>query len=82
MKHRNRIALSRSDRLFTVVNTLFLTFVLAVIAYPLLIIVSNSFSDAQAVMAGKVWLLPVGFNLNGYAAVFRNAVSYTHLDVS
>ena len=72
MKHRNRIALSRSDQIFTVVNTLFLTFVLVVIAYPLLIIVSSSFSDAQAVMAGKVWFLPVGFNLNGYAAVFRN----------
>lgn len=45
---------------------------LVVVAYPLLIIVSSSFSDAQAVMAGKVWFLPVGFNLNGYAAVFRN----------
>ncbi|MEA4889860.1 MAG: carbohydrate ABC transporter permease [Clostridiaceae bacterium] len=49
----------------------FLTLILIVIAYPLIIVVSNSFSDPQAVIAGKIWLLPVGFNLNGYRAVFK-----------
>jgi len=40
-------------------------------AYPLLIVVSTSFSSAAAVTSGRVWLLPVEFSLEGYKAVFR-----------
>src|SRR6185312_15260893 len=48
----------------------FLTVVLVSIAYPLIFIVSSSFSSYQAVRANQVWLWPVGFSLDGYRAVF------------
>lgn len=38
--------------------------------YPLIYIVSSSFSSADAVTAGEVWLWPVDFSLEGYKAVF------------
>jgi multiple sugar transport system permease protein/putative aldouronate transport system permease protein len=34
--------------------------------------VSASFSDPAAVIGGKMWLWPVGFNADGYAAVFEH----------
>lgn len=60
------------DRLFLLGIYLFLTAVLIVVLFPLIFIVSSSFSSPQAVVSGKVWLLPVDFTLEGYKAVFRN----------
>lgn len=60
------------DKLFSVIVYAFLTLILAVIAFPLIYLVSASFSDPQAVIAGKVWLLPVDFTLRGYAAIFND----------
>ncbi|MCK9253306.1 MAG: carbohydrate ABC transporter permease [Clostridiales bacterium] len=71
MPRAMKIKMSRSDRIFTNVNYLFLTVVLVVIFYPLIIVVSSSFSEPQAVISGKVWLFPVGLNFKGYQAVFR-----------
>ena len=62
---------AREDRLFYVldVGLLGLTFLLVV--YPLIYVVSSSFSDALEVVAGRVWLLPVKPSLEGYKAVFE-----------
>lgn len=77
---------TRSDVVFDTVNTLLLSGFLMVLLYPLLYIVSSSFSDAGAVAAGKVWLWPVDFSLAGYETVFhyntiwigyRNSILYT-----
>ena len=70
--HR-RIRESRGDRIFLGFVFAFLTFVLATIIYPLIFIVSSSFSSGQAVGAGKVWLLPVEPTLLGYEAVFKHS---------
>ncbi|KIL41064.1 sugar ABC transporter permease [Gordoniibacillus kamchatkensis] len=64
---------SAADRLFIAAVYLFLTVVLCVILFPLLYILSASFSSPAAVTSGKVWLWPVDFSLEGYKAVFRNA---------
>lgn len=61
-----------ADRLFTILNNTFLLLSLVVVLYPLMYIVSCSFSEPQAVMAKKVWLLPVNFDLISYKAVFTN----------
>ena len=53
------------------VNTLMFIFLL-IMAYPLIYVVSCSFSDPDAVNAGKVILWPVGFTLKGYEKVFEN----------
>lgn len=61
-----------SNHLFDIVNYTVVTLFLLSVTLPLIYIVSASFSDAQAVTSGRVYLLPVGFNLEGYKAVFRN----------
>lgn len=64
--------LSKTDKTFylLVYGGLFLLFFL--ILYPLVYIVSASFSSAQAVVRGQVWLYPVDPSLEGYKAVFQN----------
>lgn len=42
------------------------------VLYPVIYIVSASFSDPNAVTAGKVWLYPVNFSLRGYQVTFQN----------
>ena len=53
-----KVKLSRGDKAFMVLIYLFLIFMLVVVLYPLIFVVSASFSDARMVTAGKVWLLP------------------------
>jgi multiple sugar transport system permease protein/putative aldouronate transport system permease protein len=68
---RRSIRLSRGDRVYSAVNHLFLAFALLIVLYPLVYIISSSFSDAQEVLTGRVWLLPINPNLDGYKAVFE-----------
>lgn len=69
---KNTIKESKGDRIFLVVNTFFLSIVMLVILYPLIFIVSSSFSSTAAVTSGRVWLFPVEPSLAGYKAIFRN----------
>ncbi len=69
---RRAIRESRGDQLFTVVNYLILAIILLLVLYPLIYIVSASFSDARAVTSGRVWLWPVDPSLAGYEAIFKN----------
>ena len=61
------------DRIFTITNYLVLTIILVIVLLPLIFIVSSSFSSPQAVMAGRVRLLPVDFSLEGYRVVFEHS---------
>lgn len=65
------------DRIFTWVNNSLLFIVLIVLLYPLIYIFSSSFSSTDAVIAGKVRLLPVDFSLEGYEAVFKSKSIWT-----
>ena len=67
-----RIRDSFGDRVFIFFVYLFLVLVLLVVLYPVIYIVSASFSDPNAVTAGKVWLYPVDFSLRGYQVTFQN----------
>ena len=67
--------MSMPDKIFTIFNYTILTLVLIVIAYPLIFVVSASFSDPQAVIRGDVLLLPVNPTLRGYEAVFKNGMN-------
>ena len=62
---------SRGDRVFGFVNAILLVIGLCVTLYPLLFVVSASFSDPRAVGAGKLVLLPVNPSLSGYQYVFQ-----------
>jgi putative aldouronate transport system permease protein len=63
---------SKSDLIFSCVNYAVLSLFMIVILYPLIYVVSASFSSPYAVISGKVWLWPVDITLDGYKAVFKN----------
>ena len=46
--------------------------ILCLVLYPLLFVVSASFSDPVNVIEGRVWLLPQGLTLEPYKLVFEN----------
>lgn len=69
---RRAVKESPGDRVFTVINYVILVIVLLLVLYPLVYIVSASFSNARAVTSGRVWLWPVEPSLAGYVAIFKN----------
>lgn len=68
---------TKADRIFKFLIMIFLALFCLVIIYPIIWIVSSSFSDAYAVMAGKVFLLPVDFTTRMYKLVFANNEIWT-----
>ena len=64
--------MKQGDRLFKIINTLFLILIVAVVLYPLYFVVIASVSEPRLVTAGKVFAVPAGFNLDGYRKVFEN----------
>lgn len=70
--NRTRIRESIGDRAFLAAIYLVLAFVLIAVLYPLVYIVSSSFSSPLAVSSGRVWLWPVDFSLRGYEVALSN----------
>jgi putative aldouronate transport system permease protein len=68
-----RIRESAGNRLFDAIVSALLFLALLIVLFPILYIVSASFSNPRAVIAGRVWLLPVEPTLVAYQAVFRNS---------
>ena len=66
------IKISGGDKVFLTLVNVFLAGALLVVLYPLIYIVSSSFSSVGAVTSGQVWLFPVQPTLIGYRAVFQN----------
>ncbi|MGL1892292.1 MAG: carbohydrate ABC transporter permease [Spirochaetaceae bacterium] len=60
------------DKVFDISNYIILGIVLVVTAYPLIYILSSSFSGYDALMKGKVVLWPVDFSIEGYRAIFSD----------
>ena len=84
----NRIRESRGDRVFNGFTNLILVLAIALVAYPLLYVVSASFSSINAVMSGSVWVFPVEFSIKSYQTAFQykaimtgylNSIIYTVL---
>lgn len=61
-----------SDKVFNIVNNILLVLLFLIVAYPLIYIISASFSNADAIVAGRVKLFPVEPTLAGYKAVFAH----------
>ncbi len=74
MKKNNahKINETSSDKVFNIVNSLFLSLILVLVAYPLIYVVSASLSSPIAVSSGRVWLWPVDLTTKGYEAVFNH----------
>jgi len=75
--HSIAIRESTGDRIFLACIYTFLGCVLLTVIYPLILILSSSFSSAQAVVSGRVWLWPVDFSLMGYEVIFSNPAILT-----
>lgn len=61
----------KGSRFFQTVVNLLLSVFLLVELYPILYVISCSFSNPDAVTAGEILLWPVGFSLEGYKHIFR-----------
>lgn len=64
--------MSRGDKIFEVINCIFLGLIALIILYPLIYVVSASISDPMSVTSGKMLLWPVDLTLDNYAEVFKN----------
>lgn len=69
---RRRVRHSGADRVFYILDVVLLTIVFLLVLYPLIYVLSASFSDAQQLTMGRVWLWPVKPSLEGYKAVFQH----------
>lgn len=69
--NRQRIRQSREDRVFGIVNGAVLALIFIITLYPMLYVLSASFSDPNAVASGKMVLLPVQPSLQAYAYILQ-----------
>ena len=63
---------SKSDIIFEAIVVILLTLLTLTIIYPLYFVVIASFSDAKAVIGGRVVFLPTDVTLENYAECFKN----------
>lgn len=61
-----------SDRIFDIAVNLIGFIVILLVLYPLIFVLSASFSDPDLVLRGKVILLPKGITIKPYLVVFEN----------
>lgn len=72
MKKNNAIRETRRDRIFLNVLLAISVVILIIELYPLVYVVSASFSSSDAISRGQVYLLPVEFSLDGYKMLSKN----------
>jgi putative aldouronate transport system permease protein len=76
-KRSNVIRESPGDRVFLIGVYVILAVIVVLVLYPMIYIVSCSFSSSDDVQAGNVWLWPLNPTLLGYRAVFQNDLVVT-----
>ncbi|MCT4597193.1 MAG: carbohydrate ABC transporter permease [Vallitalea sp.] len=84
-KNNKKLKMGRKDKMFYGFNDFLLLLFFIIVLFPLIHVISASFSSPDAVAAGHVKLLPVGFSLAGYKEVlnykpvwigYRNSLFY------
>lgn len=90
-KKSNKIRESRSDRILSGITTAVLILLLIIVGYPIIYVLSCSFSSSTALETGRVMLWPVEPTLAGYEFVlryptvwigYRNTLFYTFFGVA
>ncbi|WP_405431968.1 carbohydrate ABC transporter permease [Micromonospora sp. NBC_00617] len=69
---------TRGYRVFQACNAIVLTIVVAVTLFPFVNVVARSLSDERYLIAGKVNLVPRGFNLDTYRLVLNDSLFWTN----
>lgn len=86
MSKQMAIKKTSDERIFDAVVYAIAAVIIIIVLYPLLFIVSASFSDPAKVLNGEVWLLPKGVSLDAYTNIlhndkiwigYRNTIMYT-----
>jgi multiple sugar transport system permease protein/putative aldouronate transport system permease protein len=86
MINKRQIRTSAEDKVLYSVSSFCLCILVIIVAYPLIYVISSSFSSGRAVSAGRVVLWPVEPSLEGYRTAFsyravmlgyRNTIIYT-----
>ncbi len=81
---------SFGDKVFNAINCVFLGIMALIILYPLYFIIIAAISDPDAVLAGEVFLYPVGITFSGFRKIlertdvwlgYRNTIVYTLITV-
>jgi len=77
MVHANKIKNTSSDKVFiTAVYVIGSIFLLAC-AYPLIYVISASFSDPNEIISGSMWLFPRGIQLDAFKGVLKESRIWT-----
>ena len=61
-----------SEKVFGVLILIFLVFFTCIVVYPVILVISSSFSSTAEVMAGRVTFLPRSPTLSSYRIVLKN----------
>jgi len=64
--------LSLSDKMFHIINYLFLFIFFAIVIIPILNVVASSISSPAAVVSRRVSIFPIDFTLDAYRYIFRS----------
>ena len=90
LRRKNAMRDTMGDKVFYIINGIFLGLVALIVLYPLYFIIIASISDPDAVLAGRVVLYPVDITFNGFAKIlertdvwtgYLNTIIYTVLTV-
>lgn len=71
MKKKHRMKMSTGEKVFCAINYIFLASIFVVTLYPLIYVLSASFSDPIAVAKGDMVLWPIKPSLDGYKFVLK-----------
>lgn len=77
MNKKTKIKQGMSDNVFNTVLLIITSIILLVVLYPVIYVVSSSFSSGTAVSSGQVLLWPVDISTVGYRLVFKNKIIWT-----
>ena len=89
-KKLSKINETGGDKIFNLITSIILLAVIIIVGYPIIFLISSSFSSTPALQAGRVILWPVEFTLQGYEFVlnyrqvwvgYRNSIFYTFMGV-
>ncbi|WP_260866738.1 carbohydrate ABC transporter permease [Paenibacillus sp. Y412MC10] len=71
------ISRPRDERVFDAIVYTIASLIILIVLYPLIFVISASFSDPAKVLNGEVWLLPKSVSLDAYSNIFHNGKIWT-----
>lgn len=72
MSNQASISRSSDEKIFDAVIYTIATLIILIVLYPLIFVVSASFSDPAKVLNGEVWLLPKNISFEAYSNILHN----------